>query len=1169
MILAPCPSTEDLRRFLGEQLGTTLHTHLSSHIDTCSSCQQALEALTQGNAYDLPGLGENPCAPTETCDQIGTATSPNPAQVCESRTRRDDATLEQPRSSDGETTDNVGVPSAEASRSEDSIRGWPRLPSYEILEVIREGGMGVVYRARQLGLNRLVALKMVRGERASPDHYARFRIEAEAIARLKHPNIVPIYEINEVDGQPFLSLELLEGGTLDDRLAGNPQPSRHAAELMITLARAVQVAHDAGIIHRDLKPSNVLFTPDGVPKITDFGLAKRIESDSRQTESGAIMGTPCYMAPEQARGHTRDVGPAADTYALGAILYEMLTGRPPFKGETPIETVRQVVEDDVVPPSRLVPKLARDMETICLHCLHKEPGRRYASAGALAADLDRFLTGRPIKARPTPFWERGIKLARRHPVAATLLALGLAATAGLTAAWRDYNKREATRLSGVRAATSGSIAEAQALLTRGKWDRAAQFLSGAQATVSREPALGDLTRQIESLLAQADQQKADQERQEAERQTRDRDQARLATFRSGHRDVLFRETRFAELPYDRNAVTSSATAALAVFGRSGEPDSWDLAPLPASFTPGNHKEIKEHCYELLLILADAEPALELGLKLLEQAAPLAPPTRVYHLRRADCLMRRGDATAAASERKQAESVPLDLALDHFLMGKDLYKRGEWAKAIPQFDAVLLNQPGHFWSHYFSALCSLQLRRPVPAKAELTSCLQTEPALAWLHILRGLASYQIATLARAAAENLQTRGDTLRTEIELQLQAAEKDYKRAFELLATAPNKDLRYALLVNRGLLWHERKAWDKAEADLQAAIQLDDQRWQAFETLAQAYARQDRSDEAMGQFTRAIALRPDWAPLYRARAGVNLDRKDQSQEHRAAALADLERAIRLEPAGSSVLALDHTRCARLLHQEGREDAALAACDAALKIDPGYMDAHRVRVDVLRKLKRYEEVISSCDTLVMRGKPSPELYEFRGLAKEKLRDYQGAIEDQTLAIAMDPGNAASRAKRGALYLVTDAPRSALRDFDKAIELDAASADSLLGRGLALAAVGQHREAVADAAKAMGMAEPTATRLYNAARIHAQAAAAAASEARKTGQDAVSLVTRYQDQAMRLLGEWQKKLPAAERAGSMRSLTQDPAMAILRRRLRALELAGASSSFSATPGQPRP
>jgi serine/threonine protein kinase/lipoprotein NlpI len=1152
MISSPCPSTEDLARFLGEELGTTQCSNLGSHIDACPRCQQALERLTEGNAYDLPASGPVSCAGDATCIPQGAGVSPEAAQVGDPHGKTDDATVDQPRSTSDETTDNLGLGSTEGDPRDESTRGWPRLPAYEILEVINEGGMGVVYRARQRGLNRLVALKMIRGgDRARPDHFARFRIEAEAVAQLTHPNIVQIYEIDESDGLPYLSLELLEGGTLADRLAGNPQPGREAARLLGVLAGAVQFAHEASIIHRDLKPSNVLFTEDGIPRITDFGLAKRLESDSRQTETGAIMGTPCYMAPEQARGHTRDVGPAADTYALGAILYEMLTGRPPFKGETPIETVRQVVEDDVVPPSRLVPKLARDLETICLHCLHKEPGRRYGTAGALAEDLNRFLGGRPIKARPTPFWERGIKLARRHPVAATLLALAVAATTGLTAAWRNRETREIRRIVGLKTRNSDAVSRAQVLLSRGKWDRAEPILAAVQAEIGNEPQLGDVARQTDSLLDQAHQQRDELARQEADRQTRERDQARLARFRRGHRDVLFRETRFAELSYDRDAVTTSAKAALAVFAATGGADAWELVALPESLSPGDHQEIKERCYELLLILVDPDASAELALKRLDQAARLAPATRIYHLRRADCLMRLGDATAAARERKEAESVPLDLALDHFLMGKDYYKRGEWAQAISHFDSVLLNQPGHFWSHYFSALCSLQLQRPVPARSELTACLQAEPDLPWLHILRGLASYQIAILARSAADNLQTRGATLRTEIELQLQAAEKDYKRALDLLEMTPNKDLRYAVLVNRGWLWHERRAWNKAAADLQAAIQLDDRRWQAFEALAQVDVRQDRWDAATGQFTRAIALRPDWAPLFRARAGVYLDRKDQTQEHRSAALADLEHAIRLEPAGSQVLALDHTRCARLLHQEARDDAALAACDAALKIDPGYMDAHRVRVEVLRKLKRYDEVIKSCDTLVKRGKPAPELYEFRGLAKEKLHDYQGAIEDLTLAIALDPENAGARARRGALYLVTDAPRSALRDFDKAIELDASSADALLGRGLALAALGKHREAVADAAKAMSMAEPNATRLYNAARIHALAAASAASEARKTGQDAVSLVNRYQDQAMRLLGQWQRRLPVAERAGSLRSLTQDPAMASLGRRLRSL------------------
>ena len=308
----------------------------------------------------------------------------------------------------------------------------PEIDGYEIIEWLGEGGMGVVYKAKQLGLNRLVALKMIRGgSQARSDYFTRFRLEAELVARLRHPNIIQIYETGEAGGLPFVALELLDGGSLEQKLGGNPQPARQAAEIMMTLARAMQVAHEAGIIHRDLKPSNVMYTSDGVPRITDFGLAKRVDSDDGQTRSGQIMGTPSYMAPEQARGHSRDVGPAADVYALGAILYEMLTGRPPFKAETAMETVRQVLEEEPVTPSRLVPRVPRDLETICLKCLHKEPARRYATAGAMADDLKRYLDGEPIAARRTPAWERAAKWVRRRPVvaaswfAAVALAVGL------------------------------------------------------------------------------------------------------------------------------------------------------------------------------------------------------------------------------------------------------------------------------------------------------------------------------------------------------------------------------------------------------------------------------------------------------------------------------------------------------------------------------------------------------------------------------------------------------------------------------------------------------------------------------------------------------------------------------------------------------------------------
>jgi serine/threonine protein kinase len=301
--------------------------------------------------------------------------------------------------------------------------GWPEVPGYEILGVLGRGGMGVVYKARQVGLGRLVALKMIRASgHAGPEEVARFRREAQAIARLHHPSIVQIYEVGESAGQPFFSLEFVDGGSLDQKLKGTPIPPLRAAELAEMLARAVHAAHLCGVVHRDLKPANVLMAGDGTLKVTDFGLAKRPDASGPQTTSGAIMGTPSYMAPEQAAGKTKEIGPAADVYALGAILYELLTGRPPFKAVTPLDTVLQVISEEPVPPSRLQPNVPRDVETICLKCLEKDRGARYASALELAEDLIRFRQGEPIQGRRASAWARSRKWVTRHPALTTLVA---------------------------------------------------------------------------------------------------------------------------------------------------------------------------------------------------------------------------------------------------------------------------------------------------------------------------------------------------------------------------------------------------------------------------------------------------------------------------------------------------------------------------------------------------------------------------------------------------------------------------------------------------------------------------------------------------------------------------------------------------------------------------
>jgi tetratricopeptide (TPR) repeat protein len=1033
----------------------------------------------------------------------------------------------------------------------------PSVPGYAILEVLGRGGMGVVYKALQASLNRLVALKMIRsGPLADLEELARFRQEAEAVARLQHPNVVQIYEVGEHGGHPFLALEFVEGGSLAARLAGTPQPARQAAELVETLARAIHDAHGRGIVHRDLKPANVLLTRDGTPKISDFGLAKRLDVEAGRTPSGAVLGTPSYMAPEQARGKSREVGPLADVYALGAVLYELLTGRPPFRGETAADTLLQVLSEEPVSPSRLQPKVPRDLETICLKCLQKDPRRRYASALDLAEDLRRFQAREPIRGRPVGPGERALKWVRRHPAWGGLGSLTLLTGAVLVAGALLYQRQqthlarqdaaiaqkdaamaqkdaavarqelnERLRLEGLQTTVRDQIQQGRAALAKPDWPDARLHLRSARDQCAAEPALAELKAEAERLLGQVDRQLADQERYER--------------FLRRRYEALFHATLFAgniDLARNLEQTRSAARDALALFGVR---DDSDGPPTVQSTSYGDDvkAEITAGCYELLLVLAEAEAQPLPGqgaeehrhqageaLRTLDRAATLGLSTRTYHVRRALYLDQVGDEAGAEEERRRAADQPLATALDYFLVGDEQFRHGNPVEALPAFQKALDLQPDQILAHYYLAVCCLRLGRLDEAEENLTISVGLRPDFLWAYLLRGFTHGELGARARAGAR---------REDADFHFQAADADFQKALDL---GPDDLARYGLHVNRAAVRVRRGEFTRAEADLREAIRLKPKQYEAYVNLAQAYQQQHRLDEAAAQLDEAVRLEPTLPDLYDSRARLHLQRNDPE-----AAGRDFERVIELKPANAVLLAAAHVERGLILGRAGKHQEALAAFDAAVQALTGDIltgragatgpravsllaRAHGGRGDTLLRLaeeaadaptrrERYEEALRAFDRYLRLDKPTAAAYRARGGARAKLGDYLGAADDYTLALDLE-SDPATRLARGWAYVFGEAPKAGLRDFEEVLRADPDSGEAYGGRAYVRVKTGQWRDAVADADQAARRGAKDPRLLSNAARVFAQAAGLVG---RPGGpRDRQALRSQYEDRAVQLI-----------------------------------------------------
>jgi tetratricopeptide (TPR) repeat protein len=975
--------------------------------------------------------------------------------------------------------------------------------------------MGVVYKARQVGLRRTVALKRIFAD-AAPQDVARFRREAEAVARLQHPNIVQIHEVGEHDGLPFFSMEFCPGGSLDRKLAGTPLPATQAAILLSTLARAVHAAHQAGIVHRDLKPHNVLLADDDTPKITDFGLAKWL-GDSACTQSGAIVGTPSYMAPEQAAGRSRDVGPRTDCYALGAILYECLTGRPPFLAESVWETLARVRHEEPVAVRRLVPGVPGDLETICHKCLHKEPARRYGSAADLADDLARFLEDRPVHARAAGVAERCVRWARRRPTTAALAGVCVVLVLALAAAipWhiqrlhaevarsnaRLRHEEDAGRRAGLRADCQRrlSAAELPAQPRREDLKRVRSKLERIRSRISAADARAD--QGLRLLRQEADRRLAEVERR-LELPERTAKFLRLAD------DAFFELAR--DVVVGPNAASPRASRDAACAALAVCPDL-DL------LEPGLRARLQSRRAEVLLILAEAtarpvpgqtpaerRASAALALAVLRHVRGPGAPAQAVHRRRARYLEQAGDSRAAAAERQRAAGVRPSTALDWFLAGHDRWRAGD-AGALGDFEQALAQQPDLFWAQFFRALALQKRGKSSEARASLAVCIEKRPDFLWLYLLRGFLHGQDGNVA-----------------------AAEADFRRAEGL---GPDVAARYVIHVNRGVLAMQQRQADRAVAELSRAVALQPQRYHAHANLAQAHRQRGDLARAAEALDRALELEPTRASLYRTRARLRLERHDPQ-----GALRDLDEAVRHEPdRRSKALATDHVERGLLLYAAGRPAEAVRAGDAALRVRPDAR-AHRLRGSALLKLRRYAEARSALDRVVAGGAANAEDFRRRGLARAAQGDTEGALADYSRALALAPApDARLRTARGWAYLVNAAPQPALRDFEAALAV-ARGADALTGRALARALLGRHAEGAADAEEALRLGPLTPRLAYNAARAFAHAADVPQPRLR----------ARYQARAVAALRQALTLLPARERSTFWKeTVLRDAAFAGLR------------------------
>jgi tetratricopeptide (TPR) repeat protein len=1001
-----CTSDQDLKAFLVGELPERLAVLVARHLELCPDCEE------RARRWDnLPDTAVQALRRREQDPKRGSLT---------------------------DTLASTGRPDTEAAPQPLLKTSSPE--GYTLLDELGRGATGVVFRARQHCPERVVALKFFSAGVHAAEQRARFLAEANIIARLDHPNIVRVHAVGEYQGQPFLCLELLDGGHLGKKIDGRPQPPRQAAVLLEQMARAVQHAHDKGTIHRDLKPSNVLLAVDGAPKISDFGLARFGRPEL--TATGAILGTPAYMAPEQARGEGEKVGPAADIWALGAILYELLTGQPPFRGVQVLDTLQQVVEREPVPPTRLQPKVPRDLETICLKCLEKKPPRRYGTAAALAEDLRRFLAGRPIAARPVGTLERAAKWARRRPAAAVLLALAvllvLGGVSGLL--WyqqlrleqvqqqaqrelrTNYLNREVTaalrEVAQARHKLHAQLRDprqAQGLLSDiDQWQALVQAgqttLAKAQALARSEPALlgEDLTVRLQKLDQQL--QADDRDYQLA----RKLDTIRLEAWTpvDGKLDRAKALARypeaFAEAGYD---LQKGAAAQLAA--RIGQ------SPIRYALVAA---------LDLWAGLTGDEPLRRRLLALSRQADPDPWRDQVrealagYDVQKLRQLARQVDVSVQSPHTVLALSLQLPKTDDQ---GAALLRR------------ALDQHPGDFWLHF-------NLGTRVQDPRERVGCFRAALAL---RSRSSVAHYNLGTAL-----------------------VAQKDYAGAITHFQQALKLDPSYAAAhTNWGRALADQEDHAGAIRHYQQALQIDPRSAPAHNNWGTALYNQKDYAGAIRHFQQALKLNPN-----HARAHYNWGTALIAQQDYAGAITHFQQALKLAPNYAAA----HTNWGLALAAKRDYADAITHYQQALKLAPNYAAAHNSWGLALAAQKDHAGAIRHYQQALQLNPRSAAAHNNWGRALAAQQDYAGAITHYQHALKLDPKHDAAHYNWGlALYNQKDYP-GAIRHFQQAIQLKPNHAPAHYNWGRALAAQQDHDGAIRHFQEALKLAPNHASAHYN-------------------------------------------------------------------------------------------